>query len=49
MTYFSVLEISNGDQRKHVQHVKILLNNISCLQIELFQPTCINAAFTKAI
>ena len=42
VTSFSVLDIRNGEQRKllayktTVENIRILFNNISCLQIALF-------------
>ena len=41
MTSFSVLDISNGEQRKLLTIMKIYLN----IQIELFQLIYIDAAF----
>ena len=46
MRSFSVLEISNGQQRKVLALACTKYeNNISCLQIKLFQLICIDAAF----
>ena len=48
MTSFNALDVGNGEQLAfdtYVQSMKIFLNNISCLQIELFQHihACIDA------